>query len=117
MVRTMPAHAAITVRWSPTLTPSRTHGSASFDRDAAEQMSPRSGQPWSAHLLRAHVLDREPGVGDELVYLADKVAAAGDALLNAVEPVLPASGARLGEQAVLEEVEPAAGPKDPMQFA
>ncbi len=47
---------------------------------------------------------------------ADEVAAAGDALLEAVEAVLPAGDAGLGAQPVLEEVELAARAQDPAQL-
>ena len=61
--------------------------------------------------------DRQAGVADEPVDGAGQVASPGDALLEPVEAVLPAGGAGVRGEAVLEEEELPTGPQDPADLA
>ena len=63
------------------------------------------------------VADLEPGVTYQLFDRAVERAAAGDALLDAVQAVLPARDAGVGAEAVLEEVERAARPQHAVHLA
>ena len=68
-------------------------------------------------LVVVQVGDLEPGVAHQPFDRAVERASAGDALLHAVETVLPARDAGVGAEAVLEEVERAARPQHPVHLA
>ena len=73
-----------------------------------ERMSPWPGQP-----RMIQPLDPEPTAGNQLVYPAIEMAAAGEAGPQRIETVLPSRNTRLRRAPVLDEDQRAAGLQHP----
>ena len=80
-------------------------------------MAPRAQQSWTGQPVGVRFLHREAGVRHQLGDVANEVASAGDALLDAVEATLPRGNAGVRGQTVLEEEQLAARTKHASDLA